>query len=93
MTKFPNSYYEIILAIITLFIGVSFVQDSDKVKIFLSLFLVIAYLTKEIFLFLQEKSRKEYEDKLNTIKNIETQKEIETIKSEINKINFKLFNR
>lgn len=93
MTKHNNSYYEIILIILTLFTGVAFLQDHDSVKIFLSLFVLFAYLIKEVFLFLEEKDKKEYQDKLEAIKENETQKEIDNIKTELSKINITLFKR
>lgn len=93
MIKSNNSYYEIILIILTLLAAVSFIQELGSVKIFLSLFVLIAYLIKEVFLFLQAKDKKEFEDRLQAIKDNETQKDIEALKSEINKINISLFKR
>lgn len=93
MIKQRNSYYEIVLIILTLFTGVAFLQDHDSVKIFLSLFVLFAYLIKEVFLFLEEKDKKEYQDKLEAIKENETQKEIDNIKTELSKINITLFKR
>lgn len=88
-----NSYYEAVLIILTLFAGVAFLQDLSSVKIFLSLFILSTYFVKEFFLFLQQKDRKEFEDKLQAIKETETQKEIDNIKSELSKINITLFKR
>lgn len=93
MIKQRNSYYEIVLIILTLFAGVAFLQDSNSVKIFLASFVLIAYLIKEVFLFFEEKDRKEFEDKLEAIKENETQKEIDNIKTELSKINITLFKR
>ena len=93
MIKHNNSYYEIILIILTLFTGIAFLQDNSSVKIFLSLFVLFAYLIKEVFLFLEEKDKKEYQDKLEAIKENETQKEIDNIKTELSKINITLFKR
>ena len=93
MIKQRNSYYEIILIILTLFTGIAFLQDNNSVKIFLSLFVLFAYLIKEVFLFLEEKDKKEYQDKLEAIKENETQKEIDNIKTELSKINITLFKR
>lgn len=93
MIKQRNSYYEIVLIILTLFTGVAFLQDNNSVKIFLSLFVLLVYLIKEVFLFLEEKDKKEYQDKLEAIKENETQKEIDNIKTELSKINITLFKR
>lgn len=93
MIKQRNSYYEIVLIILTLFTGVAFLQDHDSAKIFSSLFVLFAYLIKEVFLFLEEKDKKEYQDKLEAIKENETQKEIDNIKTELSKINITLFKR
>ena len=46
-----------------------------------------------LILFLEEKDKKEYQDKLEAIKENETQKEIDNIKTELSKINITLFKR
>lgn len=93
MIKHNNSYYELVLIILTIFSAVAFLQDRGSVKIFLSLFILLVYLIKEAFLFLEEKDKKEYQDKLEAIKENETQKEIDNIKTELSKINITLFKR
>lgn len=93
MIKHSNSYYELVLIILTIFSAVALLQDRGSVKIFLSLFILLVYLIKEAFLFLEEKDKKEYQDKLEAIKENETQKEIDNIKTELSKINITLFKR
>ena len=93
MTKHKTSYYEIILTILTLFLGVAFLQDSTSVKIFSALFVLIVYIVKELFIYLEKEEQKEFKDKIFSIQHNETQKEIESLRSEINKINLTLFQR
>ena len=92
MTKNNNSYYEIILIVLSLFLGVAFIQDSNTVKIFLSAFILVAFTVKEIVLFFDEKRRQELKAKLDSLRKNEITNEIEKLKSDITKINIKMFN-
>lgn len=93
MIKHRNSYYEIILVILTLFSGVAFLQDSQTVKVFTAFFILALYLVKEIFLYLENQHEEDYQTKLQALKNNEVKKELEDLRNEINNINIAMFKR
>lgn len=93
MIKQRNSYYEIVLIILTLFTGVAFLQDSQTVKVFTAFFILALYLVKEIFLYLQNQHEEDYQTKLQALKNNEVKKELDDLRNEINNINIAMFKR
>ena len=93
MTKHPNSYYEIILIILTLFTGVAYLQDYQAVKVFTTLFILLSFLIKEVVLFLQDKKEEEFKKKLQAITNNELRQDLDRLRDEVNNINLTLFNR
>lgn len=88
-----HSYYEIVLGVIIVIVAVAFLQDSNTVKAITSSLLFLVYLSKEILVYFDSKSKKEVQEKLEAIKDAETQKELDKLKSELTKINLKLFSR
>jgi hypothetical protein len=81
-----RSYYEIVLGVITVFVAVAFLQESNVVKAITSSVLFLVYLSKEIILFFEEKLKKETKETMDAIKEAEIRKEVDQIKADLTKI-------